>query len=175
MPKLRTLYNTLILPHFHCCILSWDFRMGRLKILQERAARGMYGSRYDAHTDPLFKKFHLVKLSDVFTPNIYRIYYKLRHGSLPTYVANMFEDFSRTMNTKAIILDEPNVNTSDGENCIPYLLPRIINKTNPIKVTMADTYSYQGSVNVVKIDMIGHYIENCSMSNCHICNHIHSE
>ena len=40
---------------------------------------------------------------------------------------------------------------------------------------MVDTYSYQGFVNFVKSDMIGHYIENCSISNCYICNHTHSE
>ena len=175
---LWTLYNTLILPHFHYCILSWGFRMGRLKLLQKRAVRVMSGSRYNAHTDPLFKKLHLVKLSDLFTVNVYKIYYKLRHVSLPTYVANMFKDFSRNHEhetRQALILDEPNVNTSNGENCIRYLLPRIINKTNHTIVTMVDTYSYQGFVNFVKNDMIGHYNENCSISNCYICNHTHSE
>ena len=175
---LQTLYNTLILPHFHYCILSWGFRMGRLKLLQKRAVRVMSGSRYNAHADPLFKKLHVVKLSDLFTVNVYKIYYKLRHLSLPTYVANMFNDFSHIHEhetRQALILDEPNVNTSNGENCIRYLLPRIINKTNHTIVTMVDTYSYQGFVNFVKNDMIGHYIENCSISNCYICNHTHSE
>ena len=92
---LRTLYNTIILPKFHYCILSWGFRMGRLKLLHKRAVRVMSGSRYNAHTDPLFKKLHLVKLSDLFTLNVYKMYYKLRHVSLPTNVANMFKDFSR--------------------------------------------------------------------------------
>ena len=124
------------------------------------------------------KKLHLVKLSNLFTLNVYKIYYKLRHVSLPAYVANMFKDFSRNHEyeiRQAIILDEPNVNTSNGENCIWYLLPRIINKTNHTIVTMVDTYSYQGFVNFVQNDMIGHYIENCSISNCYICNHAHSE
>ena len=83
------------------------------------------------------------------------------------------KDFSRNHEHEthqALILDEPNVNTSNGENCIRYLLPRIINKTNHTIVTMVDTYSYQGFVNFVKNDMIGHYI-----SNCYICNHTHSE
>ena len=135
----------------------------------------MSDSRYNAHTDPLFKKFHLVKLSDLFTLNVYKIHYKLRHVSLPTYVANMFEDFSRNHEheiRQALIFDEPNV--SNGENYIRYILPRIINKTNPIIVTMADTYSYQGFVNFVKNDMTGHFIENCSISS-YICSHAHSE
>ena len=156
---LRTLYNTLILPRFHYCILSWGFRIGRLKLLQKRAVRVMSGSRYNAHTDPVFKKLHLVKLSDLFTLNVYKIYDKFRHVSLPTYVANMFEDFSRKHEhetRQALFLDEPNVNTSSGQNCIRYILPRITNKTNHTIVTMADTYSYQGFVNFVKNDKIGH-------------------
>ena len=174
---LRILYNTLILPHFHYCILSWGFRMGR-QTFAETSCTVMSGSHYNAHTDPLFKKLHLVKLSDLFTLNVYKIHYKLRHVSLPTYVANMFKDFScnhERETCQALILDEPNVNTSNGENCIRYLLPRIINKTNHTIVTMVDTYSYQGLVNFVKNDIIGHYIENCSISNCYICNHTHSE
>ena len=174
----RTLYNTSILPHFHFCILSWGFRMGRLKPLQKRAVRVMSGNRYNAHTDPLFKKLHLVKLSDLFPLNFYKIYYKLKHVSLPTYVANMFMDFSSNHEhetRQALILDEPNVNSFNGENCIRYILPRIVNKTNHTIVTMADTYSCQGFVNFVKNDMIGHYTENCSISNCYICNHTHSE
>ena len=69
----------------------------------------------------LFKKLHLVKLSDLFTVNVYKIYYKLRHVSLPTYVANMFKHFSRNHEhetRQAIILDEPNVNTSNGEKTV---------------------------------------------------------
>ena len=62
--------------------------------------------------------------------------------------------------------------TSTLAPCTRYLLPRNINKTNP---NMADTYAYQDFVNFVMKDMIGHYIENCSISNCYICNHTHSE
>ena len=54
----------------------------------------MSGSPYNAQKDPLLKKLHLVKLSAIFTLNVYKIYDKLRHVSLPTYIAIMFEDFS---------------------------------------------------------------------------------
>ena len=79
-----------------------------------------------------------------------------------------------TSNFKAFLYAD-DTNNDNGKNCIRYLLPRIINKTNHTIVTMVDTYSYQGFVHFVKNDMIGHYIENCSISNCYICNHTHSE
>ena len=47
------------------------------------------GSNYNAHTDPLFKKLRLVKLADLFTLNVLKMYYKFKHARLPSYVENM--------------------------------------------------------------------------------------
>ena len=163
--------------HTHNWMLSNSQFHRKKSLLMLAGELENFGAHSSSSPEPL-KKHHLVKLWDLFTLNVYKIYYKLRHVSLPTYVANMFKDFSRNHEhetRQALILDEPNVNTSNGENCIRYLLPRIINKTNQTIVTMVDTYSNQGFVNFVKNDMIGHYIENCSISNCYICNHTHSE
>ena len=121
----KVAHQTQVITRRDC--MHWGFRMGRRKHLQKRAVLVMSGSRYNAHTDPLFKKLHLVKLSDLFTFNVYKLFYNNHY------------------------------------------------KTNHTIVTMADTYSYQGFVNFVTNDMIGHYIENCSISNCCICNHTHSE
>ena len=147
--------------------------MGRLITLQKRAMRVISDSRYNAHTDPLFKKLHLIKLQDLFTLNIYKIYYKLRHALLPTYVANMFQEFTRNHDhdtRQDLILEEPNTNSSNGENCIRYLLPRIINKTNPVIINMIDSYSYLGFVKYLKNDMISNYVVICNIPNCYICN-----
>ena len=76
---------------------------------------------------------------------------------------------------KSLILDEPNVNTFNGDNCIRYLLPKIMNKTNPTIVAILDTYSYKGFVNFLKNDMISHYSENCNIWKCYIGHHTHSE
>lgn len=172
---LRTIYNTLILPHFHYGILSWGFKMSRLKLLQKRAVRVISGSRYNAHTDPLFKKLHIVKLTDLFSLNIFKIYYKFIHGSLPHYVTNMFQEFSRRHEYETrhtLILDEPNVNYNSTENSIRYLLPRIINETNSATLTLANRRSYEGFVQFLKKFFISQYDDTCSIPNCYICTHI---
>ena len=61
-PVLITLYNTLILPHFHYGLSNWGFCMGRFQLLQKRSGRVISGSNYNAHTDPLFKKTSLRKI-----------------------------------------------------------------------------------------------------------------
>ena len=74
---LRTLYNTLILPHFHYSIAVWGFKMGWLKRLQKRAMWVITCSNYNAHTEPLLKKLNLLSLSDILILNILKTYYNL--------------------------------------------------------------------------------------------------
>ena len=66
---LHTLYNRLIMPHFHYCLLTWrsTIRNGhKLHLLQKKALRLVDNSYYIAHTDPILKKLHMVKIIDIF-------------------------------------------------------------------------------------------------------------
>ena len=58
---LRVLYNSLILPHLQYSILAWGFKMGRLDKLQKRTVRIITCSKYNSHTDPLFRKLNLLR------------------------------------------------------------------------------------------------------------------
>ena len=40
-------------------------------------------SHYIVHTDPIFKKLHMVKLTEMFRIAIWKFYYKLRNNLLP--------------------------------------------------------------------------------------------
>ena len=56
---LRTLYNSLIMPHFHYCLLTWGstIKTGhKLHLLQKKALWLIHNNRYIAHTKPFFKK-----------------------------------------------------------------------------------------------------------------------
>ena len=57
----QTMYNTMILPHINYGILSRGFRENRLATLQKRAMRIITSSKYNAHTEPLFKQFKMLK------------------------------------------------------------------------------------------------------------------
>ena len=50
---LRTLYNSLILPHING-ILVWGFDVSRINKLQKRSIRIINNQKYNAHTEPLF-------------------------------------------------------------------------------------------------------------------------
>ena len=67
---LQTLYNSLIMPHFHYCLLTWGstIKTGhKIHLLQKKALRLIYKSHYIAHTEPIFKKLHMVKIIDMFS------------------------------------------------------------------------------------------------------------
>ena len=106
---------------------------------------------------------------------VLKMYYKFKHACLPSHVENMFEEFSRNHEhetRQSLILEEPMVNTASGENCLRYILPRIINKTNPTIIKIIDSHSFEGFVRYLKNYMIIHYVDYCVIPNCYICNHM---
>ena len=114
-------------------------------------------------------------MADLFTLNVLKMYYKFKHARLPSYVENMFENFSRHHEhetRQSLILEEPMVNTASGENCLRYILPRIVNNANPIIINMVDSYSFEGFVRYLKNYIIVHYVDYCVIPNCYICNHM---
>ena len=100
---LRTMYNSLILPHLNFSILSWGLHSGRLPKLQKRAARIITLNKYNAHTEPILKSLGLLKVNDIFTLQCLKVYYKYTHGRVPTSFALFF-----TRNT--IIIQDKDTN-----------------------------------------------------------------
>ena len=63
---LKTIYNSLISLHLHFGVLSWGFKSSRIHRFQKKAVRTITSSKLNAHTEPLFKILHLLKISDIF-------------------------------------------------------------------------------------------------------------
>ena len=89
---LITIYNTLILPHFHYCLLLWGSVVKEnhsLHLLQKKALRIITNSDYLAHTEPLCKKLWILKISDMFSVALWKFYYKLMNNKLPEHFSFM--------------------------------------------------------------------------------------
>ena len=102
---LQTLYNSLIMPHFHYCLLAWGSTIKnghKLHLLQKKAVKIITNSHYIAHTDPIFKKLHMVKVTDMFRIAIWKFYYKLRNNLLPPYF-NYMKPNIRILNVNCYI------------------------------------------------------------------------
>ena len=62
---LLTIYNTLIIPHLNYGILTWGFNSDRILKIQKKAVRSITLSKYNAHTEPIFKTLKLLKINDI--------------------------------------------------------------------------------------------------------------
>ena len=63
---LRLIYNCLVLLHLNYGILAWGRQTKQLDIIHKKAIRMLTDSKYNAHTEPLFKMMELLKLSDIY-------------------------------------------------------------------------------------------------------------
>ena len=64
---LITIYNALILPHINYCLLSWglDPSVKNIFMQQKKAIRAISLAGYNAHTEPLFKLYNVLKVEDI--------------------------------------------------------------------------------------------------------------
>ena len=170
---LRILYNSLILPHLQYSILAWGFRMGRLDKLQKRAVRIITRSKYNSHTDPLFRKLNLFKAKDLFELNVLKLFYKCKKKSLHFYLSNMLIDFSSSHGYElrtTYILKDVGSNMSSGSRCIRHYLPVVINDLKNDILNKIETHSLYGFVFYIKRIWLNEYKTECVEQNCYVCN-----
>ena len=83
---LQTIYNTLILPHMIYGILAWGRHTKVIHKIKKRAIRIIAASKYNAHTEPLFKQLNLLKACDICKLQELKCYHMLINRQLPKYV-----------------------------------------------------------------------------------------
>ena len=169
---LLTLYNSLILPHLQYSILCWGFNTGRVSTLQKRAIRIITRSKYNSHTEPIFKQLGLLKLEDIFHLSLLKFYYKLQKNTLPHYLQNMINENApqHSYNTRNRSSSLPTSVRVSSSKCVRLYMPRFIDKT-PILITQkTETHSPKGFSNYAKIYYLGLYKTECLIENCYICN-----
>ncbi len=83
------IYNSLILSHLNFCILAWGYKCYGIVKLQNKNSRILSLSKYNAHTEPTFKRFKLLKVSDILIMQKLKFYYKFIYEKLPSYLQNL--------------------------------------------------------------------------------------
>ena len=82
---LKTLYFSLIYPLLNYCINTWGYECHRIDKLHKKIIRIISCSKYNAHTEPIFKSLSILKLEDVLSLNVLKFYFKYYHSDLPEY------------------------------------------------------------------------------------------
>ena len=91
---LRFIYNSLIHPHLIYGLNLWGFKHKRITILRKKAIRILAFCPYISHSTSAFKELKIPILKDLYTIQLYKIYYINIHNILPVY----FQRFLRNYN-----------------------------------------------------------------------------
>ena len=171
---LKTLYDSLIVPHFNYGILAWGYDMNRIFKLQKKVVRTFTNSKFNAHTEPLFKEYNLLKIMDLFRIAVLKFYFNYKHMTLPFYFQsfNIIQrrDVHRYNTRQRNSLSSTKTNRVFSEKCIRVQVTKVVNSTVPEIINKIDTHSYDGFCRYAKHVFINKYQTECSIQNCYICN-----
>ena len=171
---LKTIYCSIIQSNLNYALLAWGFDCNRLIKLQKKIIRIISSSKkYNAHTEPLFKKLGLLKIEDMMKHNILKFYYKLKKNKVPAYFENYqvsnLEDIHE-LDTRFNQLFPANATrTHIQDKCLRNYLPEILNDTPIIILEKASTHSYKGFSDYAKLKYIEKYSNTCHIQNCYVC------
>jgi hypothetical protein len=91
---LKTLYFSLIHCHFIYAVEIWGCALhsslNDLFLNQKAAVRIICGVKYNAHTEPLFKKLAILKFPDLVTFCKSKLTYQIIHNKIPTLLQHVW-------------------------------------------------------------------------------------
>ena len=97
---LLAIYNALVLPHINYCILSWGADSNTIFILQKKAVRAIASAGCNAHTEPFFKLYNLLKIEDIYKFRLLVLYHNISHLKTPQYL----DIFCQTLHRETFIM-----------------------------------------------------------------------
>ena len=115
------------------CIMAWGSQSERIYKVQKKAFRILTTSRYNSHTDPLFKRLNLLKITDLLRLQELKFYCKCMHNLLPSYM----QDWQLPPNTSIHThntrrqheLHIFRTQHEFGKRCLRHNLPNTLNNT----------------------------------------------
>ena len=171
---LRTLYFSMVQSRMMYCILTWGFDYYRIEKLQKRFVRIISSSKYNAHSEPLFKVLDILKIEHLFSQSCLKFVYKFKKSQLPKYFLS-FQCVPRSAihdhDTRgAEQVDTIYTRTHMAAKCIRSHLPVILNDTPAIIINKINTHSIQGFSFFIKRYYLSQYTTQCQLRGCFTCN-----
>ena len=154
-------------------ILAWGYECKRAYNLQTKAIMIMTASKYNAHTEPIFKQLNIMKVEESFELQCLNFYYKFKTNTLPAFFDNIFTRNSDIHPYGTRGRDQlhffPYKKTGVSK-CLRDSIPNLINDLTPNTRCQLDTLSLEGFSSYYKSFVINAYDPLCHVPNCYICN-----
>jgi len=175
VPKkvLIQIYNTHI--HSKLCygILVWGQKASMLSKIQKRAISAITDSKYNAHTQPLFKKLNILQIEDTYKLHLYKFLHKIFNENTSLYFQNIEISKSEDFHDHDTRSKSKYCNTFHRlaltDNCIKDKLIKILNITDQNITSKFTTHSIGGFAKYIKNQIIENYQTTCNKENCYIC------
>ena len=171
---LRTLYFSMAQSRMMYGILAWGFDYYRIEKLQKRFVRIISSSKYNAHSEPLFKVLDILKIEHLFSQSCLKFVYKFKKCQLPKYFLSLqcvprssIHDHD-TRNASNI--DTIYTRTKLASKCIRSQLPLLLNDTSDIILSKINTHSIHGFSFFIKRYYLAQYTTQCHDRECFVCN-----
>ena len=179
LPKsaLLLIYNSLCISHMMYAISVWGeapkSNIDRMIKLQKKGLRHVTNSKYNAHTEPLFKLEKMLQLHDLFKLQCVKLVHKKCHKKLHSYhTSKLLTNYEITgINTRCgndVHINEPE-NSLTRVNSINFKIGMYWNELNSEIKEKAFRISISTFTKHVKNDYISRYSEVCNKESCYIC------
>ena len=148
---LRQIYRGIVEPHFRYCCSVWGScgESSRLTLqkLQNRAARIVTNSSYDAPADALIQQLKWPNIAEIIKRETATIVYKSLNGLAPTYLSNIFSKNSSRRSVKLrnseTDLCIPLYKTSNGQKSFSYRGVHLWNSLEPEVKQAPSLYAFK--------------------------------
>ncbi len=142
------IYNALILSHLKFGILAWGHQCEWIIKLQNKIVWITSLSKYNAHTEAIFKTLKLLKLTDILKLQELKFHYKYKSYKLPWYHYNLpfvqNTDIHNHLTRAQGNLYMMRPKHTYARYCSRYCIPFIVNKSSPEIIGKIDTHNLQG-------------------------------
>ena len=170
---LRLIYNSLIHPHLIYGLNLWGFKHKRITILQKKAIRILAFRPYISHSTSAFKELKIPMLKDLYTIQLYKIYYKNIHNILPVYFQRFLPNYNNgsahNHNLRHQALRLPMTRKEYYVQSTKYQLFKLIRETPQLDLDRCLTSSLVQFVAYFKYKIIEAYNAVCNIRNCYVC------
>ena len=126
--SLKTLYTSIVEPHFRYCCAVWGCcgttEISKLQKLQNRAARIITNSSFDASSKPLIQNLGWKTVNDMIKHESRTMVYKSINNIAPPYMNDMFtrnsQDATRQLRNTNTDLKLPKKRTCNGQKSFSF-------------------------------------------------------
>ena len=150
-------------------------------MLQKRAIRAISSAGYNAHTEPLFKFYNVLKVEDIYNYRLLILYYNLKHKNVPFHIASFMPKTSIAKERYPIRQPrlQPPLRAHEfiSKTCkyrLPVFLNSISNNSENFDnlrkiINEIDNVTLVKFKSVTRNYMINQYSYYCNIPNCYIC------